>query len=232
MKITGVHSTATRSLRKAVPSSEGARERIDRVAYELFSRRGIRGVGIDAVIAESGVAKMTLYRHYPSKEKLALAFLQRREELWTRAWLQDEVERRARAPGDRLLAIFDVFDKWFRHADFEGCSFINVLLETDNRASPVRIATVHHLEVIRNFLRQLARDGDVIDADGFARQWHILMKGSIVAAAEGDKDAARRAKELGVLLLVKEKVAHGSSVKLTAKLATRKKAPIRAAGKQ
>ena len=65
MKVTGVHSTAARSSGKPLPASEGARERIDRVAYELFSRRGIRGVGIDAVIAESGVAKMTLYRHYP-----------------------------------------------------------------------------------------------------------------------------------------------------------------------
>jgi AcrR family transcriptional regulator len=62
--------------------------------------------------ARSGVAKMTLYKHYPSKEKLALAFLQRREELWTWGWLQGEVEQQARTPGEQLLTIFDVFDKW------------------------------------------------------------------------------------------------------------------------
>lgn len=190
---------------KPAPRAAGrpasARERIDRTAYQLFSRHGIRAVGVDKVIAQSGVAKMTLYRHYPTKEKLALAFLRRREELWTRAWLQGEVERRASDPRERLLAIFDVFDKWFRRADFEGCSFINVLLETDDRGDPVRGATVRHLEAIRAFLRPLVQEAGIEDPDAFARQWHILMKGSIVAAAEGDRDAARRAKEIGALLL-------------------------------
>src|SRR6266851_7435098 len=79
-----------------------ARERIDQTAYELFSRHGIRAVGVDTICPRSGVAKMTLYKHYPSKEELALAFLRRREELWTRSWLQQEVERRARPPAERL----------------------------------------------------------------------------------------------------------------------------------
>src|SRR6267142_6956203 len=93
-----------------------ARERIDHAAYQLFSRHSIRTVGVDAVAAHAGVAKMTLYKHYPSKDELALAFLRRREELWTRSWLQREAERRGRTPGAKLLAIFDVFDKWFRRS--------------------------------------------------------------------------------------------------------------------
>jgi AcrR family transcriptional regulator len=190
--------------RRRSRSAVDARERILQTAYDLFSRHGIRAVGVDTVIARSGVAKMTLYRHYPSKDHLALAFLRRREELWTRAWLQTEVERRGGSPRERLLAIFDVFDKWFRRADFEGCSFINVLLEIDDRTHPVRSATVRHLEMIRSFLRQLAADAGVRDPDGFARQWHILMKGSIVAAGEGDRDAARRARDIGSLLLARE----------------------------
>src|SRR5262245_59089719 len=124
---------------RPAPRSATARERIDHTVYELFSRRGVRAVGVDEVVARSGVAKMTLYRHYPSKNHLALAFLRRREELWTRTWLQAEVDRRGGTPGHRLLAIFDVFDKWFRRPDFEGCSFINVLLETDSRDHPVRV---------------------------------------------------------------------------------------------
>ena len=183
------------------------RERIDQTAYELFSRRGVRAVGIDELVARSGVAKMTLYRHYASKDALALAFLRRREEQWTRAWLQAEVHKRAAMPGDRLLAVFAVFDKWFRKPDFEGCSFINVLLETDRKDHPVRIATVEHLATIRAFLRGLAEQAGVRDPDGFARQWHILMKGSIVAAGEGDKDAALRGADIGRLLLAREGVA-------------------------
>lgn len=177
------------------------RERIDRTAYELFSRRGIRAVGVDDVVAQSGVGKMTLYRHYPSKSHLALAFLRRREELWTRSWLQHEVERLATAPDAKLLAVFDVFDKWFRRPDFEGCSFINVLLEFAADDPAIRSAAAEHLATIRGYLRRLAELAGVADADGFARQWHILMKGAIVAAGEGDLDAAKRAQAVGRLLL-------------------------------
>src|SRR6266404_2808220 len=95
----------------AVPRPANARERIDHAAYELFSRHGIKATGVDTLAAHAGVAKMTLYKHYPSKDALALAFLRRREELWTRSWLQQEVVRRARAPARQLLAIFDVFDE-------------------------------------------------------------------------------------------------------------------------
>jgi len=186
-----------------------ARERIDQTTYELFSRHGIRAVGVDTISARSGVAKMTLYRHYPSKDDLALAFLRRREELWTRSWLQQEVERRARKPAERLLAVFDVFEKWFRRSDFEGCSFIKVLLEHDDRGHPVRKAAETHIETVRVFLRGLAADAGVRDADAFARQLQMVMMGSIVAAHAGDRDAARRAKEMGLLLLARAGIKTG-----------------------
>lgn len=178
-----------------------ARERILDAAYELFSQQGIRAVGIDAIVERSGVARMTLYRHFVSKNALVLAFLERREERWTRAWLQAEVERRADDPAGRLLAVFDVFDGWFREPGFEGCSFINVMLEVADPANDLHRASAEHLARIREFLQDLAAEAGVADPPGFARQWHILMKGSIVAAGEGDADAARRARELGVLLL-------------------------------
>lgn len=182
-------------------TTKAARERILDTAYELFSRNGIRAVGVDRVIAESGVAKMTLYRNFASKDELVLEFLRRREERWTREWLQAEVERRADDPAERLLAIFDVFDAWFRQDDFEGCSFINVLLEVTDPASKVRQASVVHLASIRSFLQGLATDAGAADPEDFARRWHILMKGSIVAAGEGDREAARRGQEIGKLLL-------------------------------
>jgi AcrR family transcriptional regulator len=177
------------------------RERILETAYELFSRHGTRAVGVDRIIAESGAAKMTLYRNFASKNELILAFLERRGELWTRDWLQAEVERRADTPAGRLLAIFDVFGEWFATDDFEGCSFINVMLEVVDADDPVRQSTVRHLSRIRDFLRGLAADAGIEDTDAFARQWHILMKGSIVAAGEGDREAAFRARQLGELLL-------------------------------
>jgi AcrR family transcriptional regulator len=170
-------------------------------AYDLFSHQGVRGVGIDAIIERSGVARMTLYRHFASKDDLVLAFLKLREERWTRDWLQHEVEQRANGPADRLLAIFDVFDGWFQRTDFEGCSFINVLLDMPEPAHALHAATAEHLAHIRAFVAQLASEAGVANPDDFARQWHILMKGSIVAAGEGDRAAARRAKEIAALLL-------------------------------
>ncbi len=178
-----------------------ARERILEAAYDLFSHQGIRAVGIDAIIERSGVARMTLYRHFSSKDALVLAFLERREDRWTHAWLQTEVEARSADPAGRLLAIFDVFDGWFAQPDFEGCSFINVLLEITDSAHDVHRASADHLANIRAFLQALATEAGVADPDDFARQWHILMKGSIVAAGEGDRWAARRAQEVGALLL-------------------------------
>jgi AcrR family transcriptional regulator len=178
-----------------------ARERLLDAAYELFSTRGVQAVGIDMIIQRSGVARQTMYRNFDSKQDLVLAFLARREELWTRRWLQDSVEHAAGDPGSRLLAIFDAFDGWFREPGFEGCSFINVLLEHPDPEHPVHRACAIHLSEIRRFVAELARGAGVADPDSFARDWHLLMKGSIVAAAEGDVDAAKRARRVGELLL-------------------------------
>jgi AcrR family transcriptional regulator len=185
-------------------SSRGARERILAAAYELFSRKGVRAVGIDEIIVRSGVARMTLYRHFASKEDLALAFLERREDIWTRGWLKNEVERGASDPREQLLLIFDVFGAWFRSPTFEGCSFINVMLENSDPLDALHQASVDHLTVIRSFLEDLARRAGVKNVEDFARKWHLLMKGAIVAATEGDLDAAGRAREIGAILLGQE----------------------------
>jgi AcrR family transcriptional regulator len=181
-----------------------ARERILETAYELFSRHGVRAVGIDRIISESGVAKMSLYRNFHSKDELVIAFLAERERRWTRNWLQAEAERRGDTGAERLLAIFDVLDEWFGQADFEGCSFINVMLEFSEADHPVRCASAAHLATIRGCVREFAEQAGVDDPEELASQWHILMKGSIVAAGEGDRDAAKRARRLGELLLARE----------------------------
>lgn len=186
---------------------ESGRERVMRAAYDLFSRQGTRTVGVDAVIGEAGVAKMTLYRNFASKDDLILAFLERREMLWTMGWVRVESQRRGDTPVQRLLAIFEIFGEWFGRPDFEGCSFITTLLEVTNRDSAVRQASVQHLANIRGYLCELAAQAGVTDPDSFARQWHILMKGSIIAGAEGDTQAAARARELGILLLNKHGLA-------------------------
>jgi AcrR family transcriptional regulator len=178
-----------------------ARQRILDSAYDLFAHRGIRAVGIDEIRERADVAKATLYRHFRSKDELVLAFLERREQLWTREWVEKEARSRADTPEEQLLAIFDAFDEWFHQADFEGCSFINVMLEWADRDHPIGQASCLHLANIRSFLATLAMEAGLREPETFAHSWHILMKGSIVAAAEGDVDAAQRAKSMGRALI-------------------------------
>ena len=191
-----VATTATRP-----ESGQSARERILDTAYELFSHRGIHDVGVDELVERAGVAKATLYRHFPSKDELVLAFLKQREQIWTYGWVEREARRRGGTPEEQLLGIFDLFDEWFHRDDFEGCSFVNVLLEFGDLDHPVGRASADYLKNIRSVVRNLALEAGLRDPDAFALSWHILMKGSIVQAAEGDRDAAKRAQALGSLLI-------------------------------
>lgn len=192
---------------QAVDRSRSGRDRILDAAYELFSRSGVRAIGVDTITAEADVAKMTLYRNFASKNELAIAFLELREARWTKGWVQAETQARASSPAGQLLAIFEIFSEWFARDDFEGCAFVTSLLEFDDVDEPVRGACVTHLANIRAYVCELATAAGVGDPDRFAAQWHILMKGSIVAAHEGDRDAAMKARELGMLLLERERVA-------------------------
>ncbi|MBI3434379.1 MAG: TetR/AcrR family transcriptional regulator [Proteobacteria bacterium] len=176
------------------------RERLIDAAYDLFSTQGVNQVGIDAILSKSGCAKASLYDNFGSKVDLAMAFLDRREALWTRAWLESAIRRRATDPKDRLLAIFDVFDGWFRKKSFEGCSFINVLLESKSD-SAVHHAAAIQLAKIRAILCALARDANLREPEKFAQAWHMVMKGSIVSACEGNRNAAREAKAAARLIL-------------------------------
>lgn len=183
------------------PDKDSGRARISRAAYELFSRDGVRAVGVDTIITRAGTAKMTLYRNFPSKDDLILDFLRRREQVWTREWLQAESQRRGDTPQEQLLAIFDIFSGWFTGPDFEGCPFLTTMIEVNDREHPVYQAAVSHLANIRSYIEGLARAAGIGDPGSFARKWHILMKGSIMAAHEGDTAAATRAREIGELLL-------------------------------
>ncbi len=178
-----------------------ARERILNAAYELFSRRGIRAVGTDEVIERAGVAKATLYRHFAAKNDLVLAVLQRREELWTHGLIEAQSRQRGNTPEEQLLAIFDVMHDWFQLRDgYEGCSFINVLLEL-GADHPAGRACVAHIDHVRDIVRHRALAAGLSGVEDFASSWHILMKGAIILAAVGDLDAALRAQKMARTLI-------------------------------
>lgn len=181
----------------------GHSEPVDRIlatAYELFSHRGVRDVGINELIERSGVAKSTFYRHFPSKDALVLAFLALRDQVWTVDLIVSEARRRGSTPEARLLAIFDVFGDWFQRDDFEACTFINVLLEM-GPGHPLGEASIGYLARIRGHIQALAEEAGLEHTDEFARSWHILMKGSIISATEGDFLASKRAQQMAGWLI-------------------------------
>jgi AcrR family transcriptional regulator len=118
---------------QAPPSA--ARQRLLDNAYELFSRRGIRAVGVEEVISRAAVAKATLYRHFPSKDDLVLAFLEERELRWTRQFVEAGARERGASAEERLLAIFDVFHDWFQQEDYKGCSLRPAIANTRSATS-------------------------------------------------------------------------------------------------
>ncbi len=194
------------SLDVATPTPS-ARERILSAAYELFGRRGIRAVGTDEVIARAGVAKATLYRHFATKDDLVLAVLERREQLWTHGLIEAQSELLGDTPEEQLLAIFDVMHEWFQSRDgYEGCSFINVLLEL-GVDHPAGRASVAHIDNVRDIVRRRALAAGLTDVEDFASSWHILMKGAIILAAVGDLEAAHRAQKMARSLIEQHKPA-------------------------
>jgi AcrR family transcriptional regulator len=182
-----------------------ARERILTAAYELFSRRGIRAVGTDEVIERASVARATLYRHFATKNDLVLAVLQRREELWTHGLIEEQSRQRGSTPEEQLLAIFDVMHDWFQLRDgYEGCSFINVLLEL-GADHPAGRASISHIDHVRDIVRHRAVAVGLTGVEEFASSWHILMKGAIILAAVGDLDAALRARKMASVLIAEHR---------------------------
>jgi AcrR family transcriptional regulator len=175
-----------------------ARERILDTSYGLFARRGIRAVGVDEILARSGVAKATFYRHFKSKDDLVLAYMDR----WynARSAAIDAAIRSIENREEALLAVFGVLDDWFQRDAVEVSTFLHVMIEMGPE-HPLGRASIAYLERTREQLAALARAADLNDPYGFAWSCHILIKGAMVADMEGDRVAAERARTMARLLL-------------------------------
>ena len=157
-----------------------ARERILETAGRLFYRDGFHAVGVDAIIAESGVAKMTLYRHFPSKDALIAAHLERSNgRFWE--WLEGALSGLT-DPRARLLGVFRALEKLAAAPQCLGCTFQGAAAEFPELAHPGhRAAVAHKRQVLRRFAAA-ARDAGLRDPEGLARQLLLLMDGAWVAA--------------------------------------------------
>lgn len=181
--------------RPAVP----ARQRVLDAAYELFARRGIRDVGVDELIQTSGVAKATFYKHFKSKDDVVLAFLQRWYEERSAA-IEQAVARYGNRDEGAVLTIFDLFDDWFGQGAVQVTSFLHVMMEMGPQ-HPLGRASISYLEKTRQQIAELAESAGLADPQNLAWSIHILLKGAMVADAEGDEQAAQRAKGMARILM-------------------------------
>jgi AcrR family transcriptional regulator len=177
-----------------------ARERTLLTAYELFRSHGLAAIGVDRIVAEAGVAKTTLYRHFRSKEELVLAVLNRHEQVWTRGWLERVSMDGGRTAEAKILAIFDAFDEWFRQDAYRGCLFTNVSIEMRANSGPLGAASAARLRDIREFIASLAEEAGVADPVELATRIQILLLGAIIQALNGNAGAAKSAREVAKLL--------------------------------
>jgi len=174
--------------------ASGKRDHLIDTALELFCQNGFHATGIDKILEQAGVARMTLYNHFKSKDELILATLRRRDEKF-RNWFMRTVERLAKTPQDRLLSIFDTLDEWFTGKDFFGCMFINASAEYSAPDDPIHMASVEHKTLVLKYLRELSTATGVRESDVLADELMLLMEGAIVMAyVAGDHKAASHAK--------------------------------------
>ena len=180
------------------------KERILETADRLFYLQGIRAVGVDTIAAEIGISKRTLYNHFPSKDALISAYLERR---FVQPLPSDK------PPAEQILGTFDSLERRFSARDFRGCPFVNAVAELGTEDQSVRKIAIAFKESRRLWFRNLLLQLGVADAEGLATQLALLVDGSIAQdLVRNDPAMARAAKEAARVLLKHAGVEVGGDV--------------------
>lgn len=182
-----------------------ARERILLTAHDLFYRDGIRATGIDKIIAESGVTKVTFYRHFPSKHDLILAFLDYRHERWM-AWFKEALARHGASPGGGLSPVLPALEEWFNNPVFRGCAFINSVAELGGASPDVMDISRRHKQDMADVVAELLPDSPL--RRDLANAAAIAIDGAIFKAQlDNQPESAAGAALKGLELLLQGLVA-------------------------
>jgi AcrR family transcriptional regulator len=178
-----------------------ARERLLAAAEELFYAEGIRAVGVEKILAVSGVGRASFYRHFAGKDELVVTVLGGRDQRW-REWLGRTVTGYGLPPEDRPLAVFDALAERFAHDDFRGCAFINTMIEAADRDSAAHQVAAAHKAKVTAYLDELLAAAGRRDHALLAAEFVLLIDGAIVTALrEGTPEAAVRAGRIAQALL-------------------------------
>lgn len=169
-------------------------------AMALFAEGGYTAVGIDRILAEAGVAKMTLYKYFPSKVDLILEVLTKRDDYF-RTSLMAAADAK-KTTSTKIQALFTWHDEWFNKEDFNGCMFINAAAEFHDRDSPIHQMAARHKVLIVEYIESILKDEYGPRARKLARQINLLLDGAIDAAhVIGDRHAAADAWDVAKGLL-------------------------------
>lgn len=167
-----------------------ARERVLATAEDLFYREGVRAVGIDTIIARSGVAKMSLYRNFASKDDLIVAYLEERNRRFF-AWWDRSVGSEGDEPRDRLRGLVAATVEKVRRPGYRGCPFLNTSAEFPDAAHPARAVIAAHKQEVRERLLALCRALDPRRPEVLTTQLIVLMDGVYASAGSlADPEAA------------------------------------------
>jgi AcrR family transcriptional regulator len=181
-----------------------ARERLMETAEDLFYAEGIRAVGVERILTESGVGRASFYRHFASKDDLVVAVLAEQDERW-RTWLRETVEGYKLRAVERPAAVFDALGERFDAEDFRGCAFINAMIEAADRGSTAHAVAMAHKDAVTDYLDRLLIDAGRDDHAVLAPELMMLMDGAMVTAVrEGTPDAAYRAGRIARALLARQ----------------------------
>lgn len=187
------------------PETSEARQRILETADRLFYQDGVRAVGIDRIIAEAGVAKMSLYKHFASKDDLILAVLIYREE-GVLEFFRSAMQRHAKKAKNPLRAFFAALKDFFESPGFRGCPFQNAAVELADPAHPGTEFVRGHKQRFSEFLRGLVEETVGKTRAKVAPAVFILVEGAIVTAfIQGNPDAADVARDAAWKLVCHEK---------------------------
>ena len=183
------------------------RERILAAATRLFSEEGIHATGVDRVIAEAGVAPMTVYRHFAGKDELVTASLERWSEQWL-GWLRSEAARGDDARA-RLEGLWDALEKWFADEGFRGSYVANVANELRAKPGhPAQATIAAHRVALRSLLGELATAAGVPSPADAAVALHTLIDGATaVAVIDREPGAAASARAMAAAVLAEPALA-------------------------
>lgn len=182
-------------------TAPSAAERLLDTASRLFYTRGVSNVGINEIIARAGVARMTLYHHFPSKDALIKAVLERR--LAERNGWLERSGGDAADPEGQILALFDLFIEWAQTPDFRGDPLVTATYELGGQLNVARSFAQAHHAATRRLFEDLARAAELDDPAAVASQLHSLLLGASVAVlVDGNADAAVLAKSAAASLIV------------------------------